>query len=132
MTALAAVLDGDAADAGPAITEAAQQRGWPVRAYLASGLAARGAGRDLAARDRAGRDLAGRDLAGPATAGPGRQAAGPPDRGRGAAGWAPWTPRCARPRRRRWPPRTNWSCRNAARKGPVWRWPGSGRGAGSR
>ena len=78
VTALAAVLDGDAADAGPAITEAAQQRGWPVRAYLASGLAARGAGRDLAARDRAGRDLAGRDLAGLPR--PARTA------GRGAAG----------------------------------------------
>jgi cobalt-precorrin 5A hydrolase / precorrin-3B C17-methyltransferase len=63
VTALAAVLD--APDAGQAITEAAQQRGWPVRTYLASGLAARGP--------------AGRDLAGPA-------AAGPRTAGRGAAG----------------------------------------------
>jgi cobalt-precorrin 5A hydrolase / precorrin-3B C17-methyltransferase len=67
VTALAAVLDGDAPDAGPAITEAAQQRGWPVRAYLASGLAARGA---------AGRDPAGLAAAGPRTAGRGAAGAG--------------------------------------------------------
>ena len=65
VTALAAVLDGDAPDAGPAITEAAQQRGWAVLAYPASGLAARGAaGRDPAGRAAAGIRTAGRPAAG--------------------------------------------------------------------
>jgi cobalt-precorrin 5A hydrolase / cobalt-factor III methyltransferase / precorrin-3B C17-methyltransferase len=65
VAALAAVLDGDAPDAGPAITEAAQQRGWPVRTYPASGLAARGAaGRDPARRAAAGIRAAGRAAAG--------------------------------------------------------------------
>ena len=43
VTALAAVLDDDddAPDAGPAITEAAQQRGWALRSYPAGELAAR-------------------------------------------------------------------------------------------
>jgi cobalt-precorrin 5A hydrolase / cobalt-factor III methyltransferase / precorrin-3B C17-methyltransferase len=41
VTALAAVPDGDAPDAGPAITEAARERGWAVRSYPASELAAR-------------------------------------------------------------------------------------------
>jgi cobalt-precorrin 5A hydrolase / precorrin-3B C17-methyltransferase len=36
VTALAAVLAGGAPDAGPAITEAARQRGWPVRSYPAT------------------------------------------------------------------------------------------------
>lgn len=75
VTALAAVLDGDAPDAGPAITGAAQQRGWAVLAYPASGLAARGA----AGRDPAGRAAAGTRTAGRAAAGTGarrhRQAA---------------------------------------------------------
>ncbi len=48
VTALAAVLDGDAPDAGPAITEAARERGWAVRTYPAGDLAAGSA-------DRAGR-----------------------------------------------------------------------------
>ncbi len=79
VTALAAVLDGDAPDAGPAITEAAQQRGWPVRTYLASGLAARGsAGPDTAGPDRAG-----------------RAAAGTRTPGRGAAGSGSWRRRAA-------------------------------------
>ncbi len=65
VTALAAVLDGDAPDAGPAITGAAQQRGWAVLAYPASGLAARGAaGRDPAGRAAAGTRTAGRAAAG--------------------------------------------------------------------
>jgi cobalt-precorrin 5A hydrolase/precorrin-3B C17-methyltransferase len=65
VTALAAVLDGDAPAAGPAITEAAQQRGWAVLAYPASGLAARGAaGRDPAGRPAAGIRTAGRPAAG--------------------------------------------------------------------
>ncbi len=40
VTALAAVRSGDEPGAGPAITEAAQQRGWAVQAYPASQLAA--------------------------------------------------------------------------------------------
>ena len=70
VTALAVVLDDDALDdgapdAGPAITEAAQQRGWAVWPYPASGLAARGAaGRDLAGRAAAVTRLAGRGAAG--------------------------------------------------------------------
>ncbi len=75
VTALAAVLDGDAPDAGPAITEAAHRRGWPVWTYPASGLAARGAaGQDTAGQDTAGRDPARRAAAGIRAAG--RAAAG--------------------------------------------------------
>jgi cobalt-precorrin 5A hydrolase / cobalt-factor III methyltransferase / precorrin-3B C17-methyltransferase len=40
VAAVAAVQVGDGPDAGPSITEAARQRGWPVRAYPASQLAA--------------------------------------------------------------------------------------------
>jgi cobalt-precorrin 5A hydrolase/precorrin-3B C17-methyltransferase len=59
------VLDAGGLDAGPAITGAAQQRGWAVWPYPASGLAARGAaGRDPAGRAAAGTRLAGRGAAG--------------------------------------------------------------------
>jgi cobalt-precorrin 5A hydrolase/precorrin-3B C17-methyltransferase len=75
VTALAAVLDDGALDdgvlddggldAGPAITEAAQQRGWAVWPYPASGLAARGAaGPDPAGRAAGRTRLAGRGPAG--------------------------------------------------------------------
>ena len=59
VSALAAVQAVQGPDAGPAIAAAAQQRGWPVRAYPASWLAARRATR--------GAGTAGR---GPAAAGP--------------------------------------------------------------
>jgi cobalt-precorrin 5A hydrolase/precorrin-3B C17-methyltransferase len=39
VTAVAAVQAGDGPDAGPAIAEAARERGWPVQAYPASQLA---------------------------------------------------------------------------------------------
>ena len=108
VAALAAVQAGQGTDAGPAIAEAARQRGWPVRTYPASRLTAQ-------------RATPGASPAGPRTGRPGT-----------AATWCPGTARCASRRPRRWSPGTSWSCRNAAGKEPAWPWPGSGRVAGSR
>ncbi len=79
VTALATVRAGDTPDAGPAITEAARERGWPVRGYPASQLtaqrAAAGSGRAGAGRGRAGSGRPGSGRAGAGRAGAGR--AGP-------------------------------------------------------
>jgi cobalt-precorrin 5A hydrolase / cobalt-factor III methyltransferase / precorrin-3B C17-methyltransferase len=56
VAAVAAVQVGDGPDAGPAITEAARQRGWPVRAYPASQLAAPQPAARSRLRRAAGRD----------------------------------------------------------------------------
>jgi cobalt-precorrin 5A hydrolase/precorrin-3B C17-methyltransferase len=71
VTALAAALDGDEPGAGPAISEAAQQRGWPVRAYLASGLAMHATAGPAPGRAGAGRAGAGARAAGRGAAGSG-------------------------------------------------------------
>ena len=109
VAALAAVQAGQRPGAGPAIAEAALERGWPVWTYPASRW--------------------------PPSRPPPRPGRPPADQvrpGRAAAARRPGTARCASRRRRRWSPGTSWSCRSAVRKGPAWPWPGSGRAAGSR
>jgi cobalt-precorrin 5A hydrolase/precorrin-3B C17-methyltransferase len=73
VTALATAQAGDTPDAGPAITEAARERGWPVRGYPASQLTAQRAG---AGSGRAGSG-SGRAGSGSGRAGSGRAGAGP-------------------------------------------------------